>query len=118
VIYFSKTGFSSFRLKVWGDMSVSLCFKRRRILWAISIASARHHEQLPAAGMKVFCAARQRPSFETLKTLTLNADGRNEIEPLLDITAWLQALPPPGSKWRTFALVIDAPGQPLSVSCN
>jgi 5-hydroxyisourate hydrolase len=49
----------------------------------------------PAAGMKVYGAARQRKSFETLK---LNADGRNEA------AAGHRALPPAvqrgGRVWR------------------
>ena len=38
----------------------------------------------PAAGMKVTLQRFEGASFETLKTLTLNADGRNDGGPLLD----------------------------------
>lgn len=38
----------------------------------------------PAAGMKATLQRLAGASFETLKTLTLNADGRNDGGPLLD----------------------------------
>jgi len=38
----------------------------------------------PAAGMKVTLQRVEGANFETLKTLTLNADGRNDGGPLLD----------------------------------
>ena len=38
----------------------------------------------PAAGMQVRLQRLEGASFETLKTLTLNADGRNDGGPLLD----------------------------------
>lgn len=38
----------------------------------------------PAAGMKVTLQRLEGAGFETLKTLTLNADGRNDGGPLLD----------------------------------
>ncbi|MDB5778051.1 MAG: Transthyretin [Polaromonas sp.] len=38
----------------------------------------------PAAGMKVTLQRVDGASFETLKALTLNADGRNDGGPLLD----------------------------------
>ena len=38
----------------------------------------------PAAGMKVTLQRLEGESFEILKTLTLNADGRNDGGPLLD----------------------------------
>ena len=41
----------------------------------------------PAAGMKVTLQRLEGESFETLKTLTLNADGRNDGGPLLDASS-------------------------------
>lgn len=41
----------------------------------------------PAAGMKVTLQRLEGEGFETLKTLTLNADGRNEGGPLLDASS-------------------------------
>jgi 5-hydroxyisourate hydrolase len=41
----------------------------------------------PAADMKVTLQRVKGESFETLKTLTLNADGRNEGGPLLDASS-------------------------------
>ncbi|MEO8015376.1 hydroxyisourate hydrolase [Polaromonas sp.] len=41
----------------------------------------------PAAGMKVTLQRVEGANFKTLKTLTLNADGRNEGGPLLDASA-------------------------------
>jgi 5-hydroxyisourate hydrolase len=41
----------------------------------------------PAAGMKVTLQRVKGESFETLKTLILNADGRNEGGPLLDASS-------------------------------
>ena len=40
----------------------------------------------PAAGMKVTLQRVNGTSFETIKTLTLNHDGRNDYGPLLDAT--------------------------------
>ena len=41
----------------------------------------------PAAGMKVTLQRLEGESFESLKTLTLNADGRNDGGPLLDASS-------------------------------
>ena len=41
----------------------------------------------PAAGMKVTLQRLEGESFEILKTLTLNADGRNDGGPLLDASS-------------------------------
>ena len=41
----------------------------------------------PAADMQVRLQRLEGASFETLKTLTLNADGRNDGGPLLDASA-------------------------------